>query len=60
MRRIPELDALRAIAALVVIGLHAGIVSPAVRLPLLMMWGATAVDLFFVISGFLDHYDRAQ
>jgi peptidoglycan/LPS O-acetylase OafA/YrhL len=53
MRRVPELDALRAIAAMVVIGLHAGIVSSAVRFPLLQMWGATAVDLFFVISGYL-------
>jgi peptidoglycan/LPS O-acetylase OafA/YrhL len=53
MRRVPELDALRAIAVMVVIGLHAGILAPSLRIPLLMMWGATAVDLFFVISGFL-------
>jgi peptidoglycan/LPS O-acetylase OafA/YrhL len=53
MRRLPELDALRAIAAIVVISLHAGILARALRFPLLMMWGATAVDLFFVISGYL-------
>jgi peptidoglycan/LPS O-acetylase OafA/YrhL len=53
MRRVPELDGLRAIAALAVIGLHVGIVAPSVRIPLLEIWGSTAVDLFFVISGFL-------
>ena len=53
MRRVPELDGIRAIAAVVVVGLHAGNVSEAMRFPLLMMWGAMAVDLFFVLSGYL-------
>jgi peptidoglycan/LPS O-acetylase OafA/YrhL len=53
MRRIPELDSLRAIAAIAVVGLHAGILAPSARFALLQMWGATAVDLFFVISGYL-------
>jgi peptidoglycan/LPS O-acetylase OafA/YrhL len=53
MRRVPELDGIRAIAAIAVIGLHAGNVSTAFRPPILMLWGAMAVDLFFVLSGYL-------
>ncbi len=43
--RIKQLDALRALAVLMVIGNHTG--SP------LMAWGWVGVDLFFVLSGFL-------
>ncbi len=53
MRRVPELDGIRAIAAMVVVGLHAGNVSESFRVPVLRLWGAMAVDLFFVLSGFL-------
>ena len=53
MRRVPELDGIRAIAAVVVVALHAGNVSAAMRFPILMTWGAMAVDLFFVLSGYL-------
>jgi peptidoglycan/LPS O-acetylase OafA/YrhL len=53
MRRVPELDALRAFAALAIIGLHAGTIAPALRCELLMRWGWTGVDFFFVISGCL-------
>lgn len=45
MRRIPELDGLRGLAALAVVGFH---LSPS-HLP----YGWAAVDLFFVLSGFL-------
>ena len=43
--RIPELDALRGIAAVVIVIFH----SNTRRMP----WGWAAVDLFFVLSGFL-------
>src|SRR5689334_19766085 len=45
MPRVPELDALRALAALVVLLFH---IRPQ-RFP----WGWTGVDLFFVLSGYL-------
>ena len=43
--RIPELDALRGIAAVVIVIFHSNVR----RFP----WGWAAVDLFFVLSGFL-------
>jgi peptidoglycan/LPS O-acetylase OafA/YrhL len=43
--RIPELDALRGIAAVVIVVFHSNVR----RMP----WGWAAVDLFFVLSGFL-------
>ena len=46
MRRIPELDALRGIAALVIVVFHLRFTG---RYPVL----GTAVDLFFVLSGYL-------
>jgi peptidoglycan/LPS O-acetylase OafA/YrhL len=46
MRRVPELDALRGIAALMVMSLHLGLGTQYAVL-------ATAVDLFFVLSGYL-------
>lgn len=45
MRRIPELDALRALAALVVLLFHLN--------PPRFFFGWTGVDLFFVLSGYL-------
>jgi peptidoglycan/LPS O-acetylase OafA/YrhL len=46
MRRVPELDALRGIAAIMVMSLHLGLGTQYAVL-------ATAVDLFFVLSGYL-------
>src|ERR1700733_9150168 len=46
MRRIPELDALRGVAALVIVVFHMRFVDSAPAL-------GTAVDLFFVLSGYL-------
>lgn len=46
MRRIPELDALRGIAALVIVMAHVGFL-PGTG------WVLSAVDLFFVLSGYL-------
>lgn len=46
MRRVPELDALRGIAALMVLSLHLGLGRSGLFL-------ASAVDLFFVLSGYL-------
>jgi peptidoglycan/LPS O-acetylase OafA/YrhL len=48
MRRIPELDGLRGLAALAVLLAHLG----EGRWPI-VGWGWTAVNLFFVLSGFL-------
>ena len=48
MRRIPELDGLRGLAALAVLLAHLG----EGRWPL-VGWGWTAVNLFFVLSGYL-------
>ncbi|MHC5537469.1 acyltransferase family protein [Singulisphaera rosea] len=45
MRRIRELDGLRGLAALTVVGFHLS--------PQLLPYGWAAVDLFFVLSGFL-------
>jgi peptidoglycan/LPS O-acetylase OafA/YrhL len=45
MRRIPELDALRALAAIAVLFFHLN--------PARFFFGSTGVDLFFVLSGFL-------
>lgn len=45
MRRVPELDALRALAALVVLLFHLN--------PPRFFFGWTGVDLFFVLSGYL-------
>jgi peptidoglycan/LPS O-acetylase OafA/YrhL len=45
MRRIPELDGLRGLAALTVVVFH--------LYPTVMPFGWAAVDLFFVLSGFL-------
>ncbi|MDB5350471.1 MAG: putative acyltransferase [Planctomycetota bacterium] len=53
MRRVRELDGLRAIAVIAVLWLHAATLCPALRFGPIMRWGSTAVDLFFVISGFL-------
>src|SRR5262245_12702190 len=56
MRRVPELDALRAVAALVVLLFHLN--------PPRFFFGWTGVDLFFVLSGYLittiilDHCNR--
>jgi peptidoglycan/LPS O-acetylase OafA/YrhL len=46
MKRNTQLDALRALAVLLVLGFHIG-------LPVLSRMGWSGVDLFFVISGFL-------
>jgi peptidoglycan/LPS O-acetylase OafA/YrhL len=46
MRRVAELDALRGIAAIMVLSLHLGLASQYAVL-------ASAVDLFFVLSGYL-------
>jgi peptidoglycan/LPS O-acetylase OafA/YrhL len=46
MRRVPELDALRGIAAVVIMLFHLRFMG---RFP----WWGTAVDLFFVLSGYL-------
>jgi peptidoglycan/LPS O-acetylase OafA/YrhL len=57
MRRVPELDALRGIAALMVLSLHLGLGAPYAVL-------ASAVGMFFVLSGYLitriilDHETR--
>jgi peptidoglycan/LPS O-acetylase OafA/YrhL len=45
MRRVPELDALRAFAAAVVLLFHLR--------PPIFVFGSTGVDLFFVLSGYL-------
>src|SRR5215469_6695095 len=47
MKRIPQLDILRAIAVLLVIGNHV------TWSPVLVRFGWTGVDLFFCLSGFL-------
>ena len=58
-KRIPELDGIRGIAALMVVFYHFGSISPAPQNVLLRAWnvtvglGWTAVDLFFVLSGCL-------
>ncbi len=49
MRRIPELDALRGAAALVVVVFHIGLLDGAFN----VWFGWSAVDLFFVLSGYL-------
>ena len=46
MRRIPELDALRGVAALVIVAAHIGWLGDS-------RWAVSAVDLFFVLSGYL-------
>ncbi|WP_297512235.1 acyltransferase [uncultured Caulobacter sp.] len=53
--RIPGLDALRGLAALLVLGYHARTVAPlaAIWPPVALGHGYLAVDLFFVISGFV-------
>ncbi|NNU33532.1 acyltransferase [Mucilaginibacter sp. S1162] len=48
--RILELDALRGIAALLVVAFHFNI---PLRDKLSLQWGVTGVDLFFMISGFV-------
>jgi peptidoglycan/LPS O-acetylase OafA/YrhL len=61
MKRIPELDGLRGIAAIAVVAHHylnAWIASPepdsvASTAKVLTRWGFAGVDLFFVLSGFL-------
>lgn len=53
MRRVPELDSLRALAMAVVVWLHAATLAGPLQVAPLMRWGWTAVDLFFVISGYL-------
>jgi peptidoglycan/LPS O-acetylase OafA/YrhL len=45
MKRIPELDALRGLAAIGVVAFHA--------FPSVFFWGWSCVDLFFVLSGYL-------
>ena len=45
MRRVPELDGLRALAATLIVAFHIW--------PEAIPWGWAAVDLFFVLSGFL-------
>ena len=57
--RLPQLDFLRAVAVLLVIGNHSAICPPEVNFYLnkiTSVWyrgGWTGVDLFFVLSGFL-------
>lgn len=53
MRRVPELDSLRAIAAIAVVWSHAAQASPGFRFAPIVHWGWSAVDLFFVVSGYL-------
>ncbi len=53
MRRIPELDGLRAIASVLVIAFHASLTSESCRSAFLLRWGWMGVDLFFVVSGYL-------
>jgi peptidoglycan/LPS O-acetylase OafA/YrhL len=45
MRRVPELDSLRGVAAVVVLLFHLD--------PMRFQWGWSGVDLFFVLSGYL-------
>lgn len=49
--RLPELDALRGLAALLVVVFHCATVNPAGASPALV--GTAGVDLFFIISGFV-------
>jgi peptidoglycan/LPS O-acetylase OafA/YrhL len=49
MRRLPELDALRGLAALVVVLYHIGLVEHKFD----VHFGWSAVDLFFILSGYL-------
>ncbi len=51
--RIPQLDAVRGLAVLLVIMLHASDKYPALHLQALFRNGWMGVDLFFVLSGFL-------
>ena len=53
MKRVPELDSLRAIAAIAVVWSHAAHAAPGFRFAPIVRWGWTAVDLFFVVSGYL-------
>ena len=52
MNRVPELDAVRGVAVLLVL-LHNTCMSPSLHLGLLVTNGWMGVDLFFVLSGFL-------
>lgn len=58
-RRIPELDGLRGIGALMIVAYHFGAITPAPHHPLLRAWNLaialswTGVDMFFVLSGCL-------
>jgi peptidoglycan/LPS O-acetylase OafA/YrhL len=55
-KRISELDALRCIAALSIVLFHINVTYPIFRLRLFqdcLKFGATGVDLFFMISGFV-------
>lgn len=51
INRIPELDSLRGIAALVVVIFHYSLLQP--DLLWITKFGVTGVDLFFIISGFV-------
>jgi len=53
-----NLQALRAFAALNVVALHTAVISPSYQLPVSIFkffdgWGASGVDIFFVLSGFI-------
>lgn len=52
-KHIPQLDALRGIAVLTVIGYHGLHLAPHLHLNVVLGTGYVGVDLFFVLSGFL-------
>lgn len=51
--RVPDLDALRALAIISVVLFHFGLEDGAFRISFFHAFGWTGVDLFFVLSGFL-------
>lgn len=52
-KRIPQLDVLRGIAVLTVMGYHGLYLAPHLHLNFILGTGYVGVDLFFVLSGFL-------